>query len=208
MKRPFSYTSIFPVAGKEVDFQVSVIPIRFYDGIDNTQKRMTFSYSPVASYVVPQTPSEELPDNIPEKIFKPMNTNARTFKAQRNREWGNMTKAKDYTTYSSIVLPFENINDEIIMNNSPQNQTPRGDIITELALIQSGLNAKEDKTRLLMPYAKDQRIQDARSEGKRSKMLSNNLASWSLGVPTAFVPETYTLSGMELGLFNWPFGLD
>ena len=208
VKRPFSYTSIFPVAGKEVDFQVSVIPIRFYDGIDNTQKRMTFSYSPVASYVVPQTPSEELPDNIPEKIFKPMNTNARTFKAQRNREWGNMTKAKDYTTYSSIVLPFENINDEIIMNNSPQNQTPRGDIITELALIQSGLNAKEDKTRLLMPYAKDQRIQDARSEGKRSKMLSNNLASWSLGVPTAFVPETYTLSGMELGLFNWPFGLD
>ena len=80
--------------------------------------------------------------------------------------------------------------------------------LTVLGGIQSGLDAKEDKTRLLMPYAKDQRIQDARSEGKRTKLLSNNLASWSLGVPTAFVPETYTLSGMELGLFNWPFGLD
>jgi len=116
-----------------------------------------------------------------------------------------MTKAKDYTTYSSIVLPFENINEEIIMNKFSQ---PFGDILSVFGGIQSKLDAKEDKTRLLMPYAKDQRIQDARSEGKRTKLLSNNLASWSLGVPTAFVPETYTLSGMELGLFNWPFGLD
>jgi hypothetical protein len=217
VKRPFSYTSIFPVVGKEVDFRVSVVTSQYYDVNDlqysegkNTKKRMTFSYSPVASYFVPQTPSEELPDNIPEKIFKPMNTNSRTFKVQRNREWGNMTKAKDYTTYSSIVLPFENINEEIIMNTVYDGMNHSSDMnpLTVLGGIQSGLDAKEDKTRLLMPYAKDQRIQDARSEGKRTKLLSNNLASWSLGVPTAFVPETYTLSGMELGLFNWPFGLD
>ena len=207
VKRPFSYTSIFPVVGKEVDFKVGVARSQYYDVKEHTNKRMTFSYSPVASYFVPQTPSEELPDNIPEKIFKSMNTNARTFKVQRNREWGNMTKAKDYTIYSSIVLPFENINEEIIMNNSPQDRT-KGDILSVFGGIQSRLDANEDKTRLLMPYAKGQRIQDARSEGRGSNLLSNNLASWSLGVPTAFVPETYTLSGMELGLFNWPFGLD
>jgi len=62
----------------------------------------------VAYYSVPKD-SEEMPDNIPQNMFKPMNTNGRTFKGQRNRSYGDMTKAKDYTTYSSIVLPFENI---------------------------------------------------------------------------------------------------
>jgi hypothetical protein len=53
-----------------------------------------------------------------------------------------------------------------------------------------------------MPYVKDA-IADARG----NKYLSQNIANWSLGVPAEFVPETYSLTGMELGLFNWPLGL-
>ena len=53
-----------------------------------------------------------------------------------------------------------------------------------------------------MPYLKDA-IADARG----NKYLSQNIANWSLGVPAEFVPETYSLTGMELGLFNWPLGL-
>ena len=218
VKRPFSYTSLFPVAGKKVDFKITTVKtggLLSADGNERTTIR--FDYSPVTSYDVPQTPSEELPDNTPMKIFKPMTTNARTFKAQR-RDHADMLKAADYTTYSSIVLPFEHISLELLSGGNHTSIRQAGTSrniasasykpLDHLGQLQMDLDAKQDKTLLLMPYAKDQRIQDARSEGKRSKFLSNNLAEWSLGVPTAFVPETYSLTGRELGIFNWPFGLE
>ena len=112
-----------------------------------------------------------------------------------------MTKAKDYTTYSSIVLPFENI----IPTLKEVEDMSYGGVATGRF---SDIVDNNPKTPLLMPYLKEQRNRDARSEGKgRYKYLSDNLSSWSLGVPAEFVPETYTLTGMELGLFNWPFGL-
>lgn len=191
VKRPFTYTSIFPVTGelKDVELSLSLVkrPFQVGDGVIPT----SFGYSPVAYYSVPKD-SEEMPDNIPQNMFKPMNTNGRTFKGQRNRSYGAMTKAKDYTTYSSIVLPFENINYPIREAES------HPDIFSKIV-------DNNPETPLLMPFLKEQRNPDSRSA--RYKYLSDNLSSWSLGVPAEFVPETYSLTGMELGLFNWPFGL-
>ena len=112
-----------------------------------------------------------------------------------------MTKARDYTTYSSIVLPFENINYPI---RETEDITYGGVASGRFSeIVDNNLGNP-----LLMPYLKGQGNRDARSEGKgRYKYLSENLSSWSLGVPAEFVPETYTLTGMELGLFNWPLGL-
>lgn len=193
VKRPFTYTSIFPVTGELQNVELSLSSVK-RPAKEDGQRPTSFGYSPVAYYSVPKD-SEEMPDNIPQNMFKPMNTNGRTFKGQRNRSYGDMTKAKDYTTYSSIVLPFENINYPIREAES------HPDIFSEIV-------DNNPETPLLMPFLKEQRNRDARSEGKgRYRYLSDNLSSWSLGVPAEFVPETYSLTGMELGLFNWPLGL-
>lgn len=196
VKRPFTYTSIFPVTGELQNIELSLTQITRPINDDGTRPT-SFGYSPVAYYSVPKD-SEEMPDNIPQNVFKPMNTTGRTFKGQRNRSYGDMVKAKDYTTYSSIVLPFENI---IPALKEGESNSSGIELFSEIV-------DNNPKTPILMPYFKEQRNQDARSEGKgRYRYLSDNLSSWSLGVPAEFVPETYTLTGMELGLFNWPLGL-
>jgi hypothetical protein len=196
VKRPFTYTSIFPVTGELQNIELSLTQITRPINDDGTRPT-SFGYSPVAYYSVPKD-SEEMPDNIPQNVFKPMNTTGRTFKGQRNRSYGDMVKAKDYTTYSSIVLPFENI---IPALKEAESMTGGIELFSEIV-------DNNPKTPILMPYFKEQRNRDARSEGKgRYRYLSDNLSSWSLGVPAEFVPETYTLTGMELGLFNWPLGL-
>ena len=199
VKRPLTYTSIFPVTGELQNVELSLSSVK-RPAKEDGQRPTSFGYSPVAYYSVPKD-SEEMPDNIPQNMFKPMNTNGRTFKGQRNRSYGDMTKAKDYTTYSSIVLPFENI-------------LPAVKEIEDISYggVASGKFSEivdnNPETPLLMPFLKEPRNRDARSEGKgRYRYLSDNLSSWSLGVPAEFVPETYSLTGMELGLFNWPLGL-
>jgi len=219
VKRPFSYTSIFPVLGKKGEIPVSLKTITPKAALDLSQVSKadkqqvgihSLEYSPVAHYVVPESSIPSLPNNIPQYQFKNMNTNSRTFKAQRRSEgYAGQLSAKDYTTFSEIILPFENLTESLILHN-PRWKGKNGDdeMMDFLfsTMITEGLQDKS--VNLQLPFLKSQNNTDARNESSsRTKYLSNNLAEWSLGVPTDFVPETYTLSGMELGLFNWPLGL-
>jgi len=200
--RPFTYTSIFPVLGNEVDLPIYTERINMGYNKDD----MRFNYSPVALYTIEPEPPDIFPTNVPEKIFKSLNTNARTFKAQRN-EYIQTHKANDFTDFDSIILPFQNITEEIVaLGGAKQNYGSNN--AYEWAQLNNKYKdeEKEGYESYQMPYFK-QTNADARGDGKRTQYLPNNLSNWSLGVPTEFIPETYSLTGMELGLFNWPLGL-
>jgi hypothetical protein len=193
VKRPFQYTSVFPVLGDKVHFPLAKESVEYRD--ENYERKTIFvNYSPVALYTI-DTTSETYPTNVPEKVFKLLNTNARTFKGQRQPQIDGR-KAKDYADFDSIILPFENITEDLV-------KLPEIMPYQTKSLEKFAQTMAEDYQ---MPYLKSA-TQDARSEGKGRKYLSQNMANWSLGVPAEFVPETYSLTGMELGLFNWPLGL-
>lgn len=200
--RPFTYTSIFPVLGNEVDLPIYTERINM--GYNNPEAK--YKYSPVALYTIEPDPPDIFPTNIPEKIFKSLNTNARTFKAQRH-EYIQTQKANDFTDFDSIILPFQNITEEIVaIGGGKQNYGSNNGY--EWAQLNNKYKdeEKEGYEAYQMPYFK-QTNNDARGDGKRTQHLPQNLSNWSLGVPTEFIPETYSLTGMELGLFNWPLGL-
>ena len=190
VKRPFQYTSVFPVLGDKVHFPLAKESVAYLDEYLE-RKTIFINYSPVALYTIDNT-SETYPTNVPEKVFKLLNTNARTFKLQRQPHIDGR-KAKDYADFDSIILPFENITEDLV--KLPEIIPYR----SQESLQKFAQTMAEDYQ---MPYLKSS-IQDAR----RNKYLSQNMANWSLGVPAEFVPETYSLTGMELGLFNWPLGL-
>ena len=200
--RPFTYTSIFPVLGNEVDLPIYTERINM--GYNNPEVK--YKYSPVALYTIEPEPPDIFPTNVPEKIFKSLNTNARTFKAQR-QEYIQTQKANDFTDFDSIILPFQNITEEIVAIGSGKQQYGSSNAY-EWAQLNSKYKdeEKEGYESYQMPYFK-QTNNDARGDGKRTQYLPQNLSNWSLGVPTEFIPETYSLTGMELGLFNWPLGL-
>tara|TARA_Y100000361_G_scaffold152269_1_gene171327 strand:- start:354 stop:2555 length:2202 start_codon:yes stop_codon:yes gene_type:complete len=200
--RPFTYTSIFPVLGNEVDLPIYTERISMGYNKDDIR----YNYSPVALYTIEPEPPDIFPTNVPEKIFKSLNTNARTFKAQRN-QYIQTHKANDFTDFDSIILPFQNITEEIVsLGGAKQNYGSNN--AYEWAQLNNKYKdeEKEGYESYQMPYLK-QTNADARGEGKRTQYLPQNLSNWSLGVPTEFIPETYSLTGMELGLFNWPLGL-
>ena len=188
--RPFQYTSVFPVLGDKVHFPLARESVEYRDEKYN-RKTIFVNYSPVALYTTDKA-SETYPTNVPEKVFKLLNTNARTFKLQRQPHIDGR-KAKDYADFDSIILPFENITEDLVK-------------LPEIVPYRSGESLKKFAQTMAedyqMPYIKNA-IEDARG----NKYLSQNIANWSLGVPAEFVPETYSLTGMELGLFNWPLGL-
>ena len=188
--RPFQYTSVFPVLGDKVHFPLARESVEYRD--EKYERKTIFvNYSPVALYTTDNA-SETYPTNVPEKVFKLLNTNARTFKRQRQPQIDGR-KAKDYADFDSIILPFENITEDLVK-------------LPEIFPYSSQESLKKFAQTMAedyqMPYVKDA-IADARG----NKYLSQNIANWSLGVPAEFVPETYSLTGMELGLFNWPLGL-
>jgi len=201
--RPFTYTSIFPVLGNEVDLPLHVERISMGYNRDDAK----YNYSPVALYTIEPEPPDIFPTNTPEKIFKSLNTNARTFKAQRN-EYIQTQKANDFTDFDSIILPFQNITEEIVALGVANQGGSFNTANTEWARLNDKYKdeEKEGYESYQMPYFNASNP-DARGDGKRTKYLPQNLSNWSLGVPAEFIPETYSLTGMELGLFNWPLGL-
>ena len=198
--RPFTYTSIFPVLGNEVDLPLHVERINM--GYDKDDAK--YNYSPVALYTIEPEPPDIFPSNTPEKIFKSLNTNARTFKAQRN-EYIQTQKANDFTDFDSIILPFQNITEDIVALGGSYSTADSSTLWARLNNKYKD-EEKEGYESYQMPYF-NANNPDARGDGKRTKYLPHNLSNWSLGVPTEFIPETYSLTGMELGLFNWPLGL-
>ena len=70
VKRPFTYTSIFPVTGELQNVELSLSSVK-RPAKEDGQRPTSFGYSPVAYYSVPKD-SEEMPDNIPQNMFKPM----------------------------------------------------------------------------------------------------------------------------------------
>ena len=201
--RPFTYTSIFPVLGKEVDLPIHIERINMGYNQDDAK----YNYSPVALYTIEPEPPDIFPTNTSEKIFKSLNTNARTFKAQRN-EYIQTHKANDFTDFDSIILPFQNITEDIVAIGAAKTNSYGSNDAYAWAQLNNKYKdeEKEGYESYQMPYFK-QTNADARGEGKRTQYLPQNLSNWSLGVPTEFIPETYSLTGMELGLFNWPLGL-
>jgi hypothetical protein len=203
VKRPFEYTSVFPVIGTKVDFPLSSNKVDYVEAVSGGRAKMQLDFSPFASYTLTPEPPEMFPTNVSQKIFKMMNTNSRTFKAQRQPQIQGR-KAKDYTAFDSIVLPFQNINKETIELDF-DNQNAGLSMFAKWLNVMEGEGSNPDDYQ--MPFTKSTNM-DARGEGnRRSKYLPSNISNWSLGVPAEFIPETYSLTGMELGLFNWPLGL-
>ena len=97
--RPFQYTSVFPVLGDKVHFPLARESVEYRDE-KYERKTIFLNYSPVALYTTDNA-SETYPTNVPEKVFKLLNTNARTFKRQRQRK---LTVARQRTTLISTAL--------------------------------------------------------------------------------------------------------
>ena len=199
-RRPVSYTSIFPVLGEKDSV---LCPIR--RPLYNEQHRkiqdvkapvVDLWASPLAKYTL----ESEISD-----AFKLMATNARMFKPRRTTlNYGRAYAPRDFTVFSEWVFPFENQPSPEDINASWIRSSTSSE---KLSYVESRIPQFREQYPLTNSKTQLTWIYPSNVDSRLKERLDNDLASWSLGVPSVFIPETYSLTGTELAILNWQFSL-